>query len=92
MRSHVGLLRFIGAARKLPSLLLWPTDHDTAYAVGRGDAEIVLTAPLFELFRATAGRRSLRQIRDMDWSEDPGPWLEHLVMPSYAAPDADLRE
>ena len=92
MRSHVGLLRFIGAARKLPILLLWPTDHDTAYAVGRGDADVVLTAPLFELFRATGGRRSRSQIESMDWSDDPGPWLDHLVMPSYTVPESDLVE
>ena len=92
MRSHVGLLRFIGAARKLPTLLMWPTDHDTAYPVGRGDAEVVLTAPLFELFRATGGRRSQRQIRSMEWSDDPGPWLEHLVLPSYAVRQQDLLE
>jgi uncharacterized protein (TIGR03083 family) len=92
MRSHVGLLRFIGAARKLPILLMWPSDHDTAYPVGRGEADVVLTAPLFELFRATGGRRSRAQIEAMDWSDDPGPWLEHLVMPSYTAPDRDLVE
>ena len=92
MRSHVGLLRFVGAARRLPNLLLWPADHDTPYAVGRGEADVVLTAPLFELFRATGGRRSLRQIEAMDWSDDPGPWIEQLVMPSYSAPVEDLVE
>jgi uncharacterized protein (TIGR03083 family) len=92
MRSHVGLLRFIGAARRLPPLLLWPTDHDTPYPIGRGEAEVVLTASLFELFRATGGRRSRRQLEAMDWSDDPGPWLDHLVVPSYDAPDADLVE
>ncbi len=92
MRSHVGLLRFIGAARQLPNLLLWPTDHDTTYPIGRGDAEIVLTAPLFELFRATGGRRSSAQIAAMNWSDDPGPWAQHLVMPSYTVPEADLVE
>lgn len=92
MRSHVGLLRFIGAVRRLPTLLMWPDDHDTKYPVGKGQAEIVLTAPLFELFRATGGRRSRSQIAAMDWSDDPGPWLEHLVMPPYAAPGQDLLE
>ena len=92
MRSHVGLLRFIGAARQLPNLLLWPTDHDTTYPIGRGDAEIVLTASLFELFRATGGRRSSAQIATMNWSDDPGPWAQHLVMPSYTVPEADLVE
>jgi uncharacterized protein (TIGR03083 family) len=92
MRSHVGLLRFIGAARQLPNLLLWPTDHDTTYPIGRGDADVVLTAPLFELFRATGGRRSQAQIAAMDWSDEPGPWAQHLVMPSYTVPAADLIE
>lgn len=92
MRSHVGLLRFVSAARRLPNLLLWPTDHDTTYPIGKGDAEVVLTAPLFELFRATGGRRSRAQIAGMNWSDDPGPWAEQLVMPSYSVPDHDLIE
>jgi uncharacterized protein (TIGR03083 family) len=92
MRSHVGLLRFIGAVRRLPPLLLWPNDDDTPYPIGRGEAEVVLTASLFELFRATGGRRSRRQLAAMDWADEPGPWLDHIVVPSYGVRDADLIE
>jgi uncharacterized protein (TIGR03083 family) len=92
MRWHAGLLRFIGAARRLPPLLLWPTDLNTPYPIGRGEAEVVLTAPSFELVRATGGRRSRRQLAAMDWSDDPGPWLDHIVVPSYHPPESDLDE
>ncbi len=92
MRSHVGLLRFVAGANDLPALLLESTDGIRSYAVGRSEPEVVLQAPHFELFRATGGRRSMRQMAAMAWTPDPGPWLDHLVMPSYAVPEDDLVE
>jgi uncharacterized protein (TIGR03083 family) len=92
MRSHVGLLRFVGAARRLPVLTLEPTDADRTYAIGRGEPGAAVRAPLFELFRATGGRRSRSQIEALDWSGDYVPWLDHIVMPSYTAPAEPLIE
>ena len=92
MRSHVGLLRFVAGAYSLPPLELQPSDGDRVYRVGRDEPQVLLRASLFELFRATGGRRSLRQIAAMDWFGDPGEWARHIVMPSYTAPEADLVE
>ncbi len=92
LRSHVGLLRFVGGAFGLPPLVLHPTDGEREYRIGREEPQLALRATAFELFRATGGRRSLAQIAAMDWSDDPGEWLNHLVMPSYTAPEDDLVE
>mgnify|MGYP001816036949 FL=1 len=86
MRSHVSLLRFLGTAMGLPILRIEPTDHDKAYPVGRGEPAVIVRAPLFELFRATGGRRSQDQIDAFDWSGDAERWRRHIVMPSYQAP------
>jgi uncharacterized protein (TIGR03083 family) len=92
LRSHVGLLRFIQAATGLPPLRLVATDDDVSYAVGREAPAVTLEASLYELFRATGGRRSLAQLAAMAWSPDPAGWLDHIVMPSYSIPADDLVE
>lgn len=92
MRSHVALLRFIGAARELPDLEMVASDTDQRWRVGRGEHAATLTAPAFELFRATAGRRSAEQIAAMSWAGDSDGWVEHLVMPSYSIPGTALVE
>lgn len=40
----------------------------------------VLTTSVFELFRWRMGRRSRAQMAAMDWSGDPGPFLDHLAV------------
>jgi uncharacterized protein (TIGR03083 family) len=92
MRSHVGMLRFVAGAYGLPALLLDPLDGPRSYQIGRDDPALVLRAPLYELFRATGGRRSREQMAALDWSAEPGAWLDHLVMPSYGVPEQDLVE
>ena len=92
MRSHVALLRFIGAARKLPDLELVASDTDQRWRVGRGEPAATLFAPAFELFRATGGRRSGGQIAAMGWAGDSQGWLDHLVMGVYSVPATDLVE
>ena len=47
-----------------------------------GDSDLVLclsTSP-FEVFRFRLGRRSPRQMRQMDWTGDPTPVLDHMVI------------
>lgn len=92
MRSHVAVLRFIGAAAGLPDLLLSATDTGRQWRVGRGEPEATLEAPAFELFRATAGRRSLDQIEAMTWSGASASWVENIVMPAFTMPAAALIE
>ncbi len=52
-----------------------------------GGAAIVLTTDRFEAFRWRLGRRSRRQLADLDWTGDPSPVLEHLVVFGPAATD-----
>ncbi len=92
MRSHVAVLRFVGAAAGLPDLLLSATDTGRQWRVGRGEPEATLEAPAFELFRATSGRRSLGQIEAMTWSGASASWIENIVMPAFSMPAEALIE
>lgn len=49
-----------------------------SYLIGEGEPGVVLTTSMYEASRVFTGRRSFRQIRALDWSSDPEPWLEHL--------------
>jgi hypothetical protein len=57
---------------------------------GEGEPGATLTADRYEIFRALAGRRSVEQMRAMDWEGDPGPYLD--VIPAYEAPAEALIE
>ena len=52
------------------------TANDREWATDDGPAQATLVAEPFEFFRAAAGRRSLEQIRRLDWRGDPDPYLE----------------
>jgi uncharacterized protein (TIGR03083 family) len=54
---------------------------------GPGEPKITLRASDYDLARALLGRRSLAQVRAMDWTGDPEPILDHLVVFSYSAED-----
>ena len=57
---------------------------------GPGDGEpIRWTSTDFEVLRARLGRRSVRQLVAMDWSEDPSEVLEGLVLFTPAEVDID---
>jgi uncharacterized protein (TIGR03083 family) len=51
-----------------------------------------LRADGFELFRALSGRRSALQIRDLDWSVDPEPYLRAIDLVYFAVRSTDLDE
>src|SRR5438105_4895509 len=57
------------------------------WTLGRGDPQITLRGSDYDLARALLGRRSLAQVRAMDWTGDPQPVLDHLVVFAYAAED-----
>lgn len=40
------------------------------------EAQVHLAGPQFELFRSFGGRRTLDQVRALDWSADPSPYLD----------------
>jgi uncharacterized protein (TIGR03083 family) len=50
-------------------------------ALGAEDAAVTLTVPgEGELARVLGGRRSHEQIRELDWTGDPEPYLPHLPL------------
>lgn len=60
--------------------------------LGTGDAAGTLRAEPFELLRALSGRRSVVQIRAMDWSTDPEPWLAAFTFGPFTPRPDDLVE
>ncbi|MGH8921863.1 MAG: maleylpyruvate isomerase N-terminal domain-containing protein [Actinomycetes bacterium] len=54
------------------------------------DEPVTLTTTAFEVFRWRLGRRSRRQLKAMDWSGDPAPFLEHLCV--FGPADSDVLE
>ncbi len=64
--------------------------EDGAYDLGPdGDDAILLRTDRFEAFRWRLGRRSRHQLADLDWTGDPSPALDHLVVFGPAATDID---
>jgi uncharacterized protein (TIGR03083 family) len=61
---------------------VWQSAEDEPVAVVRASA--------FELLRAFSGRRSLAQVRAMDWDGDAEPFLE--VVTPYGLPESDVIE
>jgi uncharacterized protein (TIGR03083 family) len=49
--------------------------------LGDGEAAAVIEADRWELVRVLAGRRSRAQIRNLDWTGDPEPYL--ALLPAY---------
>jgi uncharacterized protein (TIGR03083 family) len=60
------------------------------HEVGRGEIVAELDAPRFEAFRALGGRRSERQIRDLDWRGDLDRVLP--IVSRYPLPEHDIVE
>lgn len=76
-----GLAR--GWAAERPSVHVVATDTGQEWHLGER-ADLTLRASAFELARAMTGRRSITQIRAMDWSGDPAevaPLLSTLPVP-----------
>lgn len=65
---------------------------DKRWSAGQGDATTVLRCEPFELMRAVTGRRSIAQIRSMDWSGDPEPYLPTFAWGPFRTASADLVE
>lgn len=57
---------------------------------GNGEPGIELRASAYEAMRMLFGRRSEDQVRAMNWSADPGPWLN--VLPLMPLLEQDLVE
>lgn len=68
------------------------TTGDEVLMVGDGDPRVQLNAAPFELFRALGGRRTLDEVRALDWSADPAPYLDRLFGGPLRPPTASLAE
>jgi uncharacterized protein (TIGR03083 family) len=68
-------------ARLRPPVRLRVTVEDTQIQVGPDGAPVLgLTTTWYEAFRWRMGRRSRDQLAALDWSGDPAPVLDHLVI------------
>ena len=83
---------FTGAAAALGLTGLRVRVNGNEWASDEGSEKIVLTADPFEFARAVAGRRSLAQIRQMDWSDDPEPYLKAFEWGPFRPAGADITE
>lgn len=90
MRSHAGYLRAVQAALSLPVIALSASDVERDWPIGRGEPVGGVRAPIFELFRATGGRRTPEEIAALDWWGDTDRWPDNFVVPSYSAPEASI--
>lgn len=57
-------------------LRLRDPDSDFDVVAGRSEPAATVTAPVFELFRALAGRRSTAQVAAFDWEGDSASYLD----------------
>ena len=72
--------------RLRPPVPLRVTVGDTRFQVGpEGEPVLELTTTWYEAFRWRMGRRSRSQLAALDWSGDPAPVLDHLVVFGPAA-------
>lgn len=68
----------------------WSTDRQTDRPTEANGAPIRLRATAFEILRLRLGRRSLAQVRALDWTGDPEPFLDRLFV--FGPTPTDLRE
>ncbi|MFC9324650.1 maleylpyruvate isomerase family mycothiol-dependent enzyme [Kitasatospora sp. NPDC057015] len=69
----------------LPALLL--ETPGASWLVGRGDPVVTVRGHRHDLFRSLTGRRTLRQIARLDWSEPPDKWLPAFTWPPFQPPE-----
>lgn len=58
--------------------------------LGDGEPEAVIDTDPFTASRVLTGRRSEAQIRELDWSADPSPWISSMSL--LGKRDTDLHE
>ena len=51
---------------------------DKSYVAGGDEPDATVRASRFEFFRALSGRRSLDQLRALEWDGDPAPFLDYF--------------
>ena len=66
------------ASADLPTLRLVTNEIDRQ--IGEGEPSATLRTSTYNLFRALHGRRTIEQVKAMDWSGDPGPWMNDFFL------------
>lgn len=59
---------------------VWLRLERKAIVLGEGKPQATLSVSAFEASRVLTGRRSEAQIRRLEWSVDPSPWVDHMSM------------
>jgi uncharacterized protein (TIGR03083 family) len=84
----LGAKLLLGSLQVPVPLRVITEDHDVRVGPDGDDrAGVELRTSTFEAFRWRMGRRSLAQLRAMDWSGDCAPFLPHLCVFGPAAQD-----
>jgi uncharacterized protein (TIGR03083 family) len=86
LASYAGALMLRLAQNVLPPLRLRYDAKERM--VGEGEPGATLSGDRYEIFRALAGRRTVDQMRAMDWEGDPDPYI--AVLPAYPPPPEPL--
>ena len=84
MRQHFGRIGLPALRIDVVGLSEWAVGTDEAVATLRGN--------LFNLVRATGCRRTMGEVRAMEWEGDPDAFLAHLLQPPYAWHSGPLHE
>jgi uncharacterized protein (TIGR03083 family) len=71
--------------RGLPALRL--VSEDSAWVAGPGKPVATVTAGHYDLYRSLSGRRTPKQIADLQWSADPSRWLPAFFWGPFAPPE-----
>jgi uncharacterized protein (TIGR03083 family) len=74
----------------LPALVVEAGDR--SFTAGEGEPVAVLRGARFEITRAVTGRRSVEQIKSLDWSGDPEPYLASFTWGPFRPAASDLAE
>jgi uncharacterized protein (TIGR03083 family) len=57
---------------------------------GDGEPVAVVTGTSIDVYRSLVGRRTVQQIRQLDWSAEPGPWLPAFAWGPFRPPGAPV--
>jgi uncharacterized protein (TIGR03083 family) len=72
----------------LPAVRL--STESTQWMVGPGDPAATVTATRYDIFRSLAGRRTHRQITDLDWDRDSHRWLPAFTWGPFTPPPSPV--
>jgi len=90
MRAQLTNVRLQFAMAGLPTLRLVGVDAGRTWDVGRGEPVASVAGTVIDFLRAFGGRRTLDQIRELDWRGDVEGMAEALVLPFFEAPSQPI--